>query len=266
MPSLLGERIIGLYIFDLHRLEFSGNYSDLKKHGSMPEVSAATSFRGGAVNFNTWVLFFQYACCFGVELTMNNAAALYFNEEFGLSTEAAAAVASIFGWMNLFARGVGGFLSDYANSKMGMRGRLWVQFTLLLVEGGLVLVFANTGSLAGSVVVMIFFSLFVQSAEGSSYGIVPYVDPPSTGAIAGIVGAGGNSGAVGFGLGFRQLNYKDAFVIMGCAILGSSLLTVLINIKGYSAMLWGEEEPKKQATLNVKEQEPERDDTEDFKA
>lgn len=33
-------------------------------------------------------------------------AALYFKEEFELSTEAA--VASTFGWMNLFARGLGG--------------------------------------------------------------------------------------------------------------------------------------------------------------
>eukprot|EP00957_Ditylum_brightwellii_P204401 15339096-Ditylum_brightwellii.AAC.1 len=95
-----------------------GNYSDLKKHGNMPEVSAAASFRSGAMNFNTWILFIQYACCFGVELTMNNAAALYFREEFNQSTEAAAAIASIFGWMNLFARGVGGFASDKMSARM----------------------------------------------------------------------------------------------------------------------------------------------------
>ena len=82
----------------------------------------------------------------------------------------------------------------------------------------------------------------MQSAEGTSYGIVPYVDPPSTGSITGIVGAGGNSGAVGFGMGFRQLEYEDAFIIMGCTILGSAGLSVLINIKGYSAMLWGKDE------------------------
>lgn len=34
-----------------------GNYADLKKHGTMAEVSAAASFRTGAWNFNTWVLF-----------------------------------------------------------------------------------------------------------------------------------------------------------------------------------------------------------------
>jgi NNP family nitrate/nitrite transporter-like MFS transporter len=55
-----------------------GNYRELKRHGSMPEISAKASFRKGAINLNTWLLFVHYAACFGVELTMNNAAALYF--------------------------------------------------------------------------------------------------------------------------------------------------------------------------------------------
>jgi MFS transporter, NNP family, nitrate/nitrite transporter len=49
-----------------------GNYWEMKRQGTMPEVSAAVSFRQGALNLNTWILFFQYAGCFGVELTMNN--------------------------------------------------------------------------------------------------------------------------------------------------------------------------------------------------
>ena len=96
-----------------------GNYAEMKKNGTMQEVSAAASFRSGALNVNTWLLFIQYACCFGVELTMNNAAALYFVDRFGQSTEAAAAIASIFGWMNLFARGMGGYSSDKANAYNG---------------------------------------------------------------------------------------------------------------------------------------------------
>ena len=241
-----------------------GNYTELKKHGVMAEVSAAASFRSGAFNFNTWILFLQYACCFGVELTMNNAAALYFKDQFDQTTESAAAIASIFGWMNLFARGLGGYFSDAANARMGMRGRIWTQAILLACEGALVLVFANTGTLGGAIAVMVFFSLFVQAAEGSSYGIVPYVDPPATGSISGIVGAGGNTGAVGFGLGFRQLEYKDAFLIMGFTIIGSSVLSIFINIKGHSAMLWGSDDPavaaKEPQTLAVPEPDAEKAD------
>ena len=208
----------------------------------MPEVSASSSFRDGALNFNTWLLFIQYGCCFGVELTMNNASATYFKETFDLTTESAAAIASIFGWMNLFARGLGGFTSDIFNSKMGMRGRLIWQTVCLLIEGVMVLIFANTKSLGLSIFILVIFSSFVQAAEGSTYGIVPYVDPPSTGSIAGIVGAGGNTGAVCFGLGFRQMaKTKDAFYLMGFSILVSAFLTFLVMIKGHRNIIGGED-------------------------
>lgn len=208
-------------------------------HGNMPEVSAAASFRSGACNLNTWILFIQYAACLGVELTMNNAAALYYKDEFGQSTESAAALASIFGWTNLFARGLGGYLSDMMNTRCGMRGRLVLHTLLLLGEGALVLVFCNIQSLGPAVGVMVCLSICSQAASGSTYGIVPYVDPPSTGSIAGIVGAGGNTGAVAFGLGFRSMSYKDAFVLMGSVILGTSLLSAGVFIKGQSGLICG---------------------------
>lgn len=197
----------------------------------MPEVSTIASFRSGFFNRNTWILFFQYAGCFGVEITMNNATAMYFREEFGQTSESAAAIASIFGWMNLFARGAGGFLSDKANDRMGMRGRILAQAVLLVMEGILVMVFAQTATLDLAIVAMIFFSIFVQAAEGTSFGIVPYIDPPHTGSVTGIVGAGGNVGAVAFGMGFRELDYKSAFIIMGITILVSASLSPFIKIQ-----------------------------------
>ena len=173
---------------------------------------------------------------------MNNAAASYFKEEFGLTTESAAAIASIFGWMNLFARGLGGFTSDKMNSRMGMRGRLIWQMICLAIEGMMVLIFASTKSLGLSIFILVIFSSFVQAAEGSTYGIVPYVKPVATGSIAGIVGAGGNTGAVCFGLGFRQLpEIKQAFNVMGFTILGSAVITLLVRIKGHRSILGGED-------------------------
>jgi len=73
-----------------------GNYKDLKKEGYMVEVSAAASFRGDATGFNTWLLYFHYACCFGVKLTMNNFSAAYFVDKFKLKTASPSSVASIF--------------------------------------------------------------------------------------------------------------------------------------------------------------------------
>ena len=216
-----------------------GNYKEMKKWGTMAEVSAQASFRSGSTNINSWLLFIQYACCFGVELTMNNAAASYFKSTFELSTESAAAIASLFGWMNLFARGLGGFFSDKANAKYGMRGRLYTQAIFLLGEGTMVLIFAHTKKLGISIFVLVIFSSFVQAAEGSTFGIVPYVDPPATGSVSGIVGAGGNVGAVCFGLGFRQLETKAAFILMGCVIIVSGITCAMVFIKGHAGMLTG---------------------------
>merc|ERR1712176_1345677 len=109
------------------------------------------------------------------------------------------------------------------------------------IEGGLVLVFANTTNLAGAIVVMVIFSVFVQSAEGSTYGIVPYVNPPVTGSISGVVGAGGNCGAVGFGLGFRQLETMEAFTVMASTIIASGFLTFAICIKGHRGLITGQD-------------------------
>lgn len=171
------------------------------------------------------------------------AAALYFRDEFDQSVEAAGAIASIFGWLNFFARGLGGFFSDAGQHRWGMKGRLWINSIFLFLEGALVLVFARTSSLAGAIVTLVFFSLCVQAAEGTNYAIVPYVDPLNMGSVCGIVGAGGNVGAVAFGMAFRELNYFNAFQIMGVSILGSSFLSVFIHINGHAGLLWGEDQP-----------------------
>ncbi|KAL7561699.1 hypothetical protein ACA910_016461 [Epithemia clementina (nom. ined.)] len=237
-----------------------GNYSDLKKHGVMPLVSATQSFRKGAVNLNTWLLFVQYGCCFGVELTMNNAAASYFHDEFGLDTEEAAAIASLFGWMNLFARGLGGYVSDYANTNYrGVQGRLRVQTLFLACEGALVLIFAISSTLPSAIIIMVAFSLFVQAAEGSTFGIVPYVDPPATGSVSGIVGAGGNMGAVLFGLGFLLFSYRVGFTIMGGAIFVSSMLSFFVTIRGQSRFLETKKTTSISGSYNDAEQQREEE-------
>jgi NNP family nitrate/nitrite transporter-like MFS transporter len=245
---------VGLTILFISDDAPTGNYAELKKRGSMPEVSAAASFRVGAANLNTWILFVHYACCFGVELTMHNASSLYFKDHFGLSTSSAAAVSSIFGWMLLFTRAMGGYLSDRCNARWGMRGRLWIHTVFIACEGAAVLIFAHTNSLGLAIFVMVIFSIFCQGATGTTYGIVPYVDPPSTGSISGIVGAGGNVGAVGFGLAFRQLapDANAAFAIMGATVLGSAVLSVFVNIKGSAGLIWGKDAAPKQ-TLAVPE-------------
>lgn len=204
--------VTGIVVYRISDDAPKGNYWELKKNNAFTNpATIQSSFTEASFSINTWILFIQYACCFGVELTMNNAAALYFVDQFDQTNEAAAAIASIFGWLNLFARGLGGFFSDASHFKYGMRGRLWIHTLFLFFEGVLVLVFSSTSSLGGAIFALVCFSLCVQAAEGTSYGIVPYIDPINMGSVCGIVGAGGNVGAVVFGLCFRQLSYANAF-------------------------------------------------------
>ena len=57
--------------------------------------------------------------------------------------------------------------------------------------------------------------------------------------MSGIVGAGGNVGAVCFGLGFRQLETKTAFILMGSLIIFSGITCAMVFIKGHAGLVTG---------------------------
>jgi len=85
-----------------------------------------------------------------------------------------------------------------------------------------------------------------KMSMGACYGIVPYIDPANTGSIAGIVGAGGNIGAIVIGNVFRLHTYEYSFMIMGVYTMIMALLTPFLRIKGSnSGMLFGKETQEK---------------------
>merc|ERR1719313_1269398 len=99
--------------------------------------------------------------------------------------------------MNLFARSLGGISSDKMFAQFGFRGRLWVQFFSLLFEGIFLLLFGsvtNEHEWYHALPVLVLFSVCVQMAEGSSYGIVPSMNPEQLAMVSALVGAGGNAG------------------------------------------------------------------------
>lgn len=218
-----------------------GNFADLHKAGTKERTNPLKAFARAAVNWRSWLLFALYAACFGVELLMNANLAFYFADEpFNLDEGKAGLVAALFGLMNLFARSLGGIFSDIFAAKFGMRGRLWAFFIIELVEGALFVAFSQIKVLGAAIPVLICFSLFVQMAEGATFGIVPFVDPAVTGAISGIVGAGGNAGAV-FG-GFLINSDKDGgisegFRNIGIIVMGLSFLVFFLWWPQYGSML-----------------------------
>jgi NNP family nitrate/nitrite transporter-like MFS transporter len=101
-----------------------------------------------------------------------------------------------------------------------------------VILGAFVFIFAVTESLGGTIAVLVFFSFFLHAAEGSTFGMIPYVQKGSTGTIIGLVGAGGYGGAAIFTMCFQILDHRTGFFIMGTAALIAAALSPLLNIKG----------------------------------
>merc|ERR1719499_2735514 len=116
-----------------------------------------------------------------------------------MESGSAAVLAGCFGLMNLFARSLGGIFSDFLFARYGFPGRIWAQFLSLFFESIFLFAFANVDNEKPwyvALVVLICFSVFVQMAEGTSYGIVPFMIPKQLAIVSALVGAGGNLGAV----------------------------------------------------------------------
>ena len=86
---------------------------------------------------------------------------------------------------------------------------------------------------------------------GTCFGIVPYVDGPNTGTVAGIVGAGGNVGAIWFLNVFRNQGDMAAFNFMAIFTIIASVLTLVIVIKGYRGIMLGKENKLPPASLVI---------------
>jgi NNP family nitrate/nitrite transporter-like MFS transporter len=210
-----------------------GNYSDLRAQGMMPPRSDKShgSFLAAAKDYRVWALFVIYAACFGIELTINNIAALYFHDRFHLEVGTAGLIAGLFGLMNIFARTMGGVYSDRLARSNGLKGRVWFLGIVLLLEGLALIIFSRMPVLGIAVMAMIIFSLFVQMSEGATYGIVPFINKRAVGPVAGIVGAGGNAGAVAAGFLFRieSLATQDALLILGILVTVTASLSLLVR-------------------------------------
>jgi NNP family nitrate/nitrite transporter-like MFS transporter len=225
--------LTGIAYYTLTQDAPDGNYKQLRAEGKMPPVydKEHGSFLLAAKDYRVWALFVLYAACFGIELTINNVAALYFHDRFTLDIKTAGLIAGLFGLMNIFARTLGGVFSDRVARRDGLKGRVKFLGMVVLLEGIALIAFARMPVLGTAIVVMLIFSLFVQMSEGATFGLVPFMNKKAVGPVAGIVGAGGNAGAVAAGFLFRMesLATQDALLILGILVALSSSLVVLVR-------------------------------------
>ncbi|WP_304063214.1 NarK family nitrate/nitrite MFS transporter [Pedobacter glucosidilyticus] len=207
----------------------AGNFDEINK-----EKSAAAKTDWSILgDWRVWALTLAYAMCFGMEITFDNIAALHFVDSFGLSQSSAGFWAGVFGFMNIFARAMGGIVSDKTGLKYGLKGKGILLAIMLLLEGFGLLLFALSGSFVLAIVSMLTFALFLKMANGATYGIVPFVNEKNVGMVSGIVGAGGNLGGMAFGFLFKveSISYVQAFQYIGYIII---IVSIIILITKFS--------------------------------
>merc|ERR1719440_2168584 len=97
----------------------------------------------------------------------------------------------------------------------------------------------NQGTVGMTMLCMVFFSLCVQMAEGLHFGIVPYISRPALGVVSGMVGAGGNAGALISGqfIVGNKGNLDDGFIRLGIVIIVGSLSMLGIFFPGEGGII-----------------------------
>jgi NNP family nitrate/nitrite transporter-like MFS transporter len=219
-----------------------GNYRELRAAGKMQTTQATKGAFGEALrDRRVWALFFIYGACFGMELTIDNIAVLYFLDNFAYFNEidpaqalkTAGLIAAGFGGMNLFARAIGGLVADRCGNKWGFSGRVKWLFLALFGEGIALMFFSQATTLTIAIPLMIVFAMFVKMSNGATYAVVPFINKRALGAVSGIVGAGGNAGAVALGFLFKSdaIDWHTALFIAGVGVTCVSFASFAITAK-----------------------------------
>jgi NNP family nitrate/nitrite transporter-like MFS transporter len=214
-----------------------GNFSDMRRRG----LSTMVGKKGGwdvmkeaSANYRVWLLAACYGASFGVELFIHSIAVTYYVNRYQLSIEDAGFAVGAFGLLALFARAVGGLLSDRVAKSRGLDGRTWLLFALMLGEGVFLIAFSQAGTVVMAVSSMLAFGLFTHMACGSLYALVPFIDRKVLGGVCGIIGAGGNVGGVAAGLLLRFTGMPQlCFMVLGVTaiVCAAGVMTIRFSLQ-----------------------------------
>ncbi len=180
-----------------------------------------------------------YFANFGAELAVVSMLPMFFELTFKNLTDSggnfvmtatlAGLVASSFAFVNLFARPLGGLISD----KMKNRKKTMLIYMIGITIGFFLM--ANIGKygpldadgvqtivpmfegmwwLVVAIIITVAASVFVQGAEGATFAVIPMINKKMTGQIAGMAGAYGNVGAVCYLVLYSLVDAKSFFYII----------------------------------------------------
>ena len=210
-----------------------GNFADMRRAG----LSTAVGKKGGlevmkeaGKNYRVWLLAACYGASFGVELFVHSIAVTYYFNRYSMTVESAGFAVGAFGLLALFARAVGGLLSDRVARTKGLDGRTWLLFALMIGEGVFLVAFSQADTAMIAVGTMLVFGLFTHMACGSLYALVPFIDRKVLGGVCGIIGAGGNIGGVAAGLLLRFTGKPQmCFMVLGIFAIVCACSSALIR-------------------------------------
>jgi NNP family nitrate/nitrite transporter-like MFS transporter len=210
-----------------------GDIVDLRAHG----ISVDSGKKGGvaillqaARNYRVWMLAMTYGASFGVELLIHNIAASYYVDRFGFSLQSAGFAAGIFGAIALFGRALGGIASDRIALMKGLDGRTRLLFACMLGEGIGLLFFSSASAAVPAIVAMAVFGIFTHMSCGAIYALSPFIDRKALGGVSGLIGAGGNVGAVAAGfLNKAAGTPQQTLWFLGWIVLVISLCAIAVR-------------------------------------
>jgi len=225
--------IVGVLYWNFTQDCPQGNYAELRKAGIEIEGGKKggwDSFKLAASNYRVWLLFVTYGACFGVELFIHNVAATYYVDQFGMSLKQAGLAAGSFGLLALFARALGGIVSDKMALRGSLNARVSLLFVLMLGEGAGLIWFAHADTATLAIFAMLSFGLCVHMACGATYALVPFIDKRALGGVTGIIGAGGNVGAVAAGFLMKGVgSTQQTLSILGFLVLISAVCAIALR-------------------------------------
>ncbi len=218
---------LGLLVWRLHNLSFIPDEYEYVAYGILALIYIAHVIKILQVNvpqlrkgipgedkyhFNSVAaLNTTYIANFGAELAVVSMLPAFFEKTFSVSPTVAGLIASSFAFVNLFARPLGGWLSDHLRN----RKRIMLGYMLGIALGFVGMAFIDsTWPIAIAVAITILCSIFVQGAEGATFAIIPLIKKRLTGQIAGMAGAYGNVGAVLYLTIYTFVTPSEFFFIM----------------------------------------------------
>lgn len=160
----------------------------------------STSFTDALTDWRSWILFLSYGASLGVELVVYGNIVTYFSENFGMTQSQAGSAGAAMGLVNIFARAWGGWTSDFFAARWSVKARLWAFFFAHAIMASLLIIFSrltpDNSSIGGMMALFIIWACFEGATNGTHFAMLPYINPTCVGGVAGIVGAGGNFGAL----------------------------------------------------------------------